>query len=283
MLLGDGSDPILPKLNTIHELATAAKLKLGCFRRYVGQSNSTPDFVETLLHTSVLNASNPRDYIYAIVGMTKFPAKPMSIHDWVKARQHEVFIPIDYSADLNSPLITVTWAILMCGGLGVLPRFGIVAVREDNAYQQYLLSWVINWRLAVRLFWTDSKGYRTLNRNTWLQYRFNTTKSPQEFVGAAVPRSQQAFIEDNSNPRVPLGKLLVRGTIEPVFHANGKDIWERKPKRLDDRLAWSLKYQAHRTDLVVDLASFATTSYDLQGLWLLRPTGENEYRHCLRI
>jgi hypothetical protein len=56
MLLGDGSDPIFPKLNMIHELETAAKSKLNCFRRYIDHGKSTPDFL-------------------------KFPTKPMSIHD----------------------------------------------------------------------------------------------------------------------------------------------------------------------------------------------------------
>jgi hypothetical protein len=105
-------------------------------------------FARTLMKTSALEASNPRDYIYAILGITVFPAKPMSVMDWVTVREFEdtPFLPIDYSADLSTILCTLTWAILMTDGLQplvhIMPQHKSFASTGNSS----LPSWVIDYK-----------------------------------------------------------------------------------------------------------------------------------------
>jgi len=89
--------------------------RLSCFNRFSQSKLPQLDFIDTLLQTSLLEATNPRDHIYGVIGMTGCPAKPVSIREWMGARQHEsdAFIPIDYSATLASILSTATWAMLI--------------------------------------------------------------------------------------------------------------------------------------------------------------------------
>jgi hypothetical protein len=75
------------------------------------------------------------------------------MQEWTIARQHEVFIPIDYSANLTSILCAVTWAALMKGGIAIIAKFKAFTTQDDdNACEHPLPSWVIDWRLAARLF-----------------------------------------------------------------------------------------------------------------------------------
>jgi hypothetical protein len=97
----------------------------------IGENLFEP-FIEALLGTSTLGSSNLRDYISGIVGIAGFPAKAMSIHEWTTARQHDDFIPIDYSADLASILCCYTWAMLMKGGLAVLAKFKAFSDDDDD-------------------------------------------------------------------------------------------------------------------------------------------------------
>ncbi|KAI8947081.1 heterokaryon incompatibility protein-domain-containing protein [Xylaria longipes] len=144
-------------ISTLHELHI---VHINCFERYSSEKTPQPDFVEALLYTGALEATNPRDYIYGILGITNFPSKAMSLQDWMGARHEETFIPIDYSLDLSSLLSIVTWALLMEGGLGILARFKAFADEPDDTVEKALPSWVIDWRLASRLF-TRIKGTYT--------------------------------------------------------------------------------------------------------------------------
>lgn len=80
------SDPIAA-IQELHDK------RLSCFEHFRQGTNSTgtmdrpSTFTKTLLRTSVLEASNPRDYIYAVLGMTGFPARPMKIKEWIIARE----------------------------------------------------------------------------------------------------------------------------------------------------------------------------------------------------
>ena len=71
-------------------------LDLRSFKLFASKTCDLPELVDVLLYTGLLNATNLRDHIYGIIGMTGFPAKPMRIRDWLTARQSELFIPIDY-------------------------------------------------------------------------------------------------------------------------------------------------------------------------------------------
>jgi hypothetical protein len=152
-LITEVPDEISAQFDAISKMDQLHKYNLNCFEQFSKKSRHKPNFIDALLDTGVLNATNPLDYIYGVVGMTDFPAKAMTIQEWTMARQHEVFIPIDYSANLTSILSAVTWAALMKGGLAVLTKFKAFTPQDDdNAYEHPLPSWVIDWRLAARLF-----------------------------------------------------------------------------------------------------------------------------------
>ena len=60
------------QLASISELENAHKHYLQCFEQFYNHNDRAPDFIETLLNTGSLKASNPKDYyIYGIIGITK--------------------------------------------------------------------------------------------------------------------------------------------------------------------------------------------------------------------
>jgi len=119
------------------------------------QNADQPDIIDALLYTGRLEATDPKDFIYGIIGMAGMQARVMTVQEWVEKRQHEVFIPIDYSADLASILSVVTWVFLMKAGLGIIAKFKAFVIEHtgsQSTYGQSLPSWVIDWRLAASLF-----------------------------------------------------------------------------------------------------------------------------------
>ena len=143
---------ILAQIDVISALDLLRVQNLNCFERFSTKGRGRPDFIETLLDTSILGATNRRDYVYGIIGIAGFPVKTMPFQKWMTARQRELFIPIDYSANLISLLCAVTWNILMKCGLTVLAKFQSLTRDDDETPEQTLPSWVIDWRLAGRLF-----------------------------------------------------------------------------------------------------------------------------------
>jgi hypothetical protein len=266
-ILEEAPNYVQTQLHNICELDNAHTRYTDSFRHYFRYSmrygNSPPDFVDTLLHTGILNATNPRDYIYAIIGMTAFPAKPIAFEDWVEERQYKIFLPIDYSAHLTSILVAVTWAALMRGGLGVLARFKTFSNETQNGCEGSLPSWVVDWRLAAELY-TPKFDLEELNlRNVWQHPGWE-------------PDCQSDFIRDNSGRMVSHEKLVVRGTIQHNFYGKGRNIWQKG--FLVHKLAWPIQMEYHPKDLVVHLLPDWGYKLGLPGLWLLRPVGENEYR-----
>ncbi|TVY18242.1 Heterokaryon incompatibility protein 6, OR allele [Lachnellula arida] len=279
-------DEISAQLEAISKLDQLHKYKLNCFEQFSKKNRLQPDFIEALLDTGLLKATNPLDYIYGIIGMIKFPAKAMTIQEWTMARQHEVFIPIDYSANLTSILCAVTWAALMKGGLAVLAKFKAFTSDDDNnACEHPLPSWVIDWRLAGRLF-KSSKHYRNdsmLDLNVKIEEAWDS------------PEDQEQFCQDNRNGIVPYTKLILRGRVIPILRAEGKCIWEKRKSHTDKAL-WQLECDVYPTDLVVNMLGFIGAGYpwvspDTRtaghyygdrapngGLWLLRPAGDNEFK-----
>jgi heterokaryon incompatibility protein (HET) len=80
-LEGETVNDIGAQVNAITSLDHLHTPRLNCFEQFSMQSNHRQDFVETLLDTGVLNASNPRDYTYGIMGMTAFPARAMLLDE----------------------------------------------------------------------------------------------------------------------------------------------------------------------------------------------------------
>ena len=306
-------DEINAQFNAISTLNQLHKYNLNCFEQFSGhkpdsqerlletsvfskKGRQKPDFIEALLDTGGLHATNSLDYIYGIVGMTEFPAKAMTVQEWTIARQHEVFIPIDYSANLTSILCAVTWAALMKGGLAVIAKFKAFTTQDDdNACEHPLPSWVIDWRLAARLFrrraniWSMGSGL-TLE-NAWAKL---LRDGHLGLVPGPPPASQEQFCQDNRDSTVPYTKLILRGVVYPALRAEGNCIWDNG-RGLKNKVVWQLECDVYPTDLVVDILGFSYGLADIQfrlhvnkgaapscyeggGLWLLRPAGDDEFK-----
>lgn len=285
-------DEISAQLEAVSKLDQLHKYNLNCFEQFSKQNRHQPDFIEALLDTGVLKATNPLDYIYGIIGMTKFPAKAMTIQEWTTARQHEVFIPIDYSANQTSILCAVTWAALMKCGLAVLAKFKAFPSDDDNnACGHPLPSWVIDWRLAGRLF-------RRSEYNSNYPYDRMRDDFDVDIEKAwDSPGDQEQFCKDNRNGIVPYTKLILRGRVIPILRAEDKCIWEEK-ESLTGKALWQLECDVYPTDLVVnmlghigagspsptfvngpELDNILTAKYHRGGgLWLLRPAGDDEFK-----
>lgn len=102
------------------------------------------NFFETLVDTISLEARNPRDHIYAIIGMTKFPAKPMTVNQWVKMRHNVIFMPIDYEADRTDLYVALSWIFIMVFGLRSASWIQTVPGELAQCHQT-LPSWAISW------------------------------------------------------------------------------------------------------------------------------------------
>ncbi|PQE04520.1 Heterokaryon incompatibility 6 OR allele protein [Rutstroemia sp. NJR-2017a BVV2] len=139
------------QIDAIEEVYQLRKQNLKSFKRFSAKAHTQPDFIEALLDTGLLDATDPKDYIYGVIGMTQFPTRKLFFEDWKVMRDSEIFIPIDYSIDYQSLLLAVTWAILMKGGLAILAKFKVFS-SSDPEDEHESPSWIIDWRLAARLF-----------------------------------------------------------------------------------------------------------------------------------
>ncbi|KAF2657565.1 hypothetical protein K491DRAFT_714408 [Lophiostoma macrostomum CBS 122681] len=249
---------------------------------FSGKSSQRPDFVETLLRTGTLNATNVRDYIYGIMGITGFPAKAMSINDWSQRKHDDVFIPIDYSTDVDSIKIAVSWAVIMEIGLVVLAKFKAVELQVSD---DSLPSWVIDWRLAAELFTElPFKEFRRTLSNVWHVFypRNPALRGSRDRLQATDTSSLSHYghrqLRLNMNSKVAFGELIVRGETEEQFYIKNNSVWHRKT--LGHKLAWRLNFEASSEDLVVRLADFHSMIGELPqggGLWVLRPVRNEKF------
>lgn len=247
--------------------------RLGCFEQFHKCGGAKTDFVETILRTSVLEAKDSRDYIYAILGITGMPAKPMSIDQWMRARQSsaEAFIPIDYAADQIHLLTAVSWVVLMTEGFASLSPI-IPQTRNDSTSKQ-LPSWVVDWQLAAaHLLLQDTspqRAYLTQNR----------------MAESAVPFTHKRFCYDNRTMTLPYNKVIVRGIIDSHYFVENSYVCRKRALQRNKRL-WRLKDDIFPTDVVVMVYSFHEYTYErgsgvkvsIPGPWVLRPVGENEFK-----
>ncbi|KAF4634357.1 hypothetical protein G7Y89_g3757 [Cudoniella acicularis] len=204
-----------------------------------------------------------------------------------------------------------TEALLYTGGLAMLAKFKAFAPDDDGTYEQALPSWVIDWRLAARVFSKESlsaeqENTAIKNENAWAipigagpidMPRGKVHESVKtELIPGAPPAWQNQFCHDNKDSKVPYTKLIVRGIVDPRFYVSGKCVWEKR-QLLKDKAFWSLELDVYQTDLVVYLLGFVGAGYQGQilvdpfdinnqwafgdssgGPWLLRPAGNNEYK-----
>ena len=259
----DIPEEVVRQTDAILKLAKTRKQDLKCFQIFAVNKSNRPEFVDALLHTGSLDATNPRDYIYGIIGMTGYPAKAMRIQDWFTARQSELFIPIDYSADLTAIMCAVTWVLLMKDGLWVLAHFKFNTSEDNGTGGQLLPSWVIDWPLSARFF--EQSRYATYAE---VEGDFRNVDSHNQFCKDN---------KDNKAP-VPYNKLILRGVPDSRFYIKKNSVWEKRLLR-PDTVAWRLKFDIHKTDLIVRMNAFLTSDgKHRSGLWLLRPAGKSEFK-----
>jgi hypothetical protein len=270
-LMAQGEDDLQEQPDALSTLKKLYQRNLHCFERFSTTKNPRLDIIETLLDTATLRATNPRDHIYGILGMTGFPTKPMPFHQWLTARLHEIFVPIDYSVDMTSLLCAVTWAMLMKGGLAVLAKFKVFALEDDATCEQPLPSWVIDRRLSGRLF----------RRHSLSVYNNRTIDNP--WRKSSVPLAHERFCEDNRRTAIPCTQIVLRGIIDLEFYAKDRSVWKRE-KKIRDRIAWNLHAEVYQTDLVVNMHShlgrrdYMDERYDSGVPWLLRPTEQDQFK-----
>jgi hypothetical protein len=305
-------DDVVSQVEALSSLDQLREQNLNCFEKFAAKKDVRPDFIETLLDTSILGATDPRDYVYGVLGITGFPAKPMSIQTWMTARQHEVFVPIDYSAAMTSILCAVTWALLMKGGLTVIAKFKAFRMNDNTTHEKSLPSWAIDWRLAGDLFHISKTAIESSNAlanlrkidNAWDRSVFYTTggnlslsyQQPQRLISWHPPPEHVAFCEENRTNLYHHTQILLRGTIDLRFYAKGRSVWEKR-KVLKDRAIWHVGVDVFPTDVVVYMHNFRgvafrlvsdetcaanngeETSHSHGGPWLLRPVdGQYQFR-----
>ncbi|TGO54011.1 hypothetical protein BCON_0114g00220 [Botryotinia convoluta] len=295
----EACDRIRVQLDAILKLNKVHAHELNCFKQFSKPDYPNPDFIEALLDTGRLQATNPKDYIYGIIGMTGFPVKPMLLHEWKSARRWELFIPIDYSMDINALLSVITWVLLMKCGLAILAKFKAFDLNNDGG----LPSWAIDWRLAAKLFNRDtSTHYRTSHRieNSWsirrshdlLDHAYKDELTEFHLIQWPAPPAHRKFKKDNMTTELPHTKLILRGKIETQFLIGERSISRNYQPYLKDKVIWHLEHDVYPTDLVVYMLGFVgvgyqgstrvdifeignrSHTYESGGLWILRPVGE---------
>jgi hypothetical protein len=132
------------------------------------------DMVEALLHSAGTEASDPLDHVYAVLGMSNFPAKPISFAGWAVREDRETFIPIDYQCELMSLYCTLSRALLFKLGLGLLARFQMVSNNDPTVE---LPSWVINW-CSVSRYWSEAKTDESRMAGLANPWHFDARETP---------------------------------------------------------------------------------------------------------
>lgn len=69
-----------------------------------------PELVDALLDTNELGATDPRDHVYAILGLTNTPSQPAAAHDSIV--NDEAIMPISYSATVVEVYRSLTMYIV---------------------------------------------------------------------------------------------------------------------------------------------------------------------------
>lgn len=231
-------------------------------------------------------------------GLTDLPAKPMSMSAWAATRSSDLYIPIDYSADLVEILATVTWVAVLKAGLSIIAKFKSCSSGDPHSSTQLLPSWVIDWRVAAELFRRKSHTaelgssvYDIKVNNAW---NLRTKDSSRLVPGNAPPQHEQ-FVADNTKATQSVRTLVVRGYKTTQYFTSNNHVYHRMDG-LEDKMCWDIPQGTENTDVVVFLLGFKVQGVEItsshqpnaneagfyrtfcEGLWLLRPVREDEYK-----
>jgi hypothetical protein len=232
------------------------------------------------------------------------------MNDWRVSRNPSgICIPIDYSADVDDVLIAVSWSLLMMGGLRVRSKFQVQSTRSGQSRP----SWVIDWRNAAAAFRRyDAKKPRTLQYRTQTELdefgirignawdrSIVTVKHglvvSTERIPCSHPVEHTHLQHDNAHGAESFHKLVPRGMQVTRFYVQDDFVWAGRGAS-HARQCWHIQSGTEPTDIVVYLSNFLSmghrgmlirtypfidrdkkSSYGSDGLWLLRPVGNDEY------
>jgi len=259
---------------------------LSCFNYFSQSKVARLELVSTLLQTGELEATNPRNHIYAVLGMTGCPAKPVSTREWMGARQHEsdAFIPIDYSADLISILSTATWVMLMTEYSIPLMYVLTQCTSSAGPSRDSLPSWVVDWQVAARTLQRSS--YYAAKIRLWSYIGSAALPPHPALTPGKLTALHEQFYEDNKASTLPCTKLVLRDIIDVRYYVEGNRV--NKDAVTVGIDICNPGVHIFSTDLVVYLPAFALERHHtedgdhfrarVEGPWLLRPMGNSEFR-----
>jgi hypothetical protein len=293
---------IIDSDNVVNETLKDLQAKhIACFEEF-HEREQPFDLVEALLLTGTLNTTDPRDRIYGVLGATDFPAKAVSIESWLTERQNSLFIPIDYAVDLTSINIAITWNFLMKLGLRIIAKFKIFSHETNHLVDESLPSWAIDWQLVSRLY-KKLSGKASHKASLTHPWPIKWSSEAQPKLHPRVLAVQDQLCHDNTSAIQSLNRIILRGSqVQGLVLKNGgvyqKKWTARKKMPLDEKPVWELHFNSRITDIVVQLDSFIENA-DINklemhwanpqtgipmnstlpcGLWVLRPTEDNEFK-----
>ena len=171
------------------------------------RNRSPPELVETLLDTCQLEASDPRDHIYAILGLTNTPSRSVDVQDNHQATGD--FVRIDYSTPIAELFTSLTMYILRRD-----KNLSVIECFAANAWHRSRVgfpSWVVNWEdIAVkeRRFTTEIQS----RKETYMQLQ--SARIPSSSAQPWLAR----FFYDNRNAQ-ETKRLRLQGLVENNFRS----------------------------------------------------------------
>lgn len=262
-------------------------LRHGASRTYCYQYFSNVDnvdLVEALLYTSNTKASNPRDYVYGLLGLSNYPAEAMSLGDWTRSVFRENYVPIDYGIDLISLNCVLSRILLNKLGLGLLAKFKIVEQEDESKVEHDRLpSWVIDWRLTSKWVRLDpNPRYNVIRKlnNAWDIQSMDCPDAQQTKNVAHVgrpklfqwprPPDHIRFCDDNTSGNgFDIRTLLIDGRIcsKAILDTKRRTvrIQYAREKRFQ-QISWRLPVDLRDDDVVVSFPAFARADYTM---WMI--------------
>jgi hypothetical protein len=119
----------------------------------------------------------------------------------------------------------------MRGGLAVLAKFQALTINPNGTGLQYISSWVIDWRLAARLFTRLPSPMEKYKRYLKLEDTWATRVAYDDVVSDTkkltpwpCPPEHRQFCEDNRKGIIPYSKLILGGVVDLRYHASGRTV-----------------------------------------------------------